>query len=451
MRINELEQLEDILDTIVPEDEAILNECEAIDLLESCIQIMTDFIEQNITIITEPDFEEVFKENIEELMFCQFENQLISNDELEEDIEMIIEEAWHIFFNTIIPYRSYPSSIILKKPDINHIEKHLEYQLSKPQPVQRTEEWYKLRHNLITASNAYKCFESQSMQNQIIFEKCQPLKVFEEDSININTTNAFVNVNTTLHWGQKYEPVSILLYEFLYKTKIEDVGCIPHDNYPFLGASPDGIVVNKDSDRFGRMLEIKNIVNREIDGIPKKEYWIQMQLQMATWNLDECDFLETRFTEYTCYNEYCNDKCDNFKGIIMYFSTNEGKPKYYYKPIELTKEEDIEKWEETIMEEAQNDNSTQIWIKNIYWKLDQLSCVLVLRNHFWFEQNIGQIENIWNIILEERQRGYEHRAPNKRIKPEQNDLHDNQSSLKCLININKETNKIVLNNNLNTT
>ena len=35
----------------------------------------------------------------------------------------------------------------------------------------------------------------------------------------------------------------------------------------------------------------------KLDGIPKKEYWIQMQLQMEVCDLDECDFLETRFIE----------------------------------------------------------------------------------------------------------------------------------------------------------
>ena len=44
-----------------------------------------------------------------------------------------------------------------------------------------------------------------------------------------------------------------------------------------LGASPDGINTDKTSQLYGRMLEIKNIVNREINGIPKSEYWIQMQ------------------------------------------------------------------------------------------------------------------------------------------------------------------------------
>jgi hypothetical protein len=288
------------------------------------------------------------------------------------------------------------------------------------------------------------------MQNQIIYEKCQPLsvKIGEETETELNdemktitittTTSTFVNTNTTLHWGQKYEPLSVLLYEYLYGTKIEDFGCIPHINpkYSFLGASPDGIVVNSDSDRFGRMLEIKNIVNREITGIPKKEYWIQMQLQMEVWNLNECDFLETKFVEYETYADYYNDITieNDRKGIIMYFSNKEGIPLYIYKPIEMKNEEEIEQWEEQIRK--QYESPSQIWIKNIYWKLEQLSCVLVLRNPVWFQQNIGEIERIWNIILEERKTGYEHRAPNKRVKTEFVHLQEETTS-KCLIKLHK--------------
>ena len=231
--------------------------------------------------------------------------------------------------------------------------------------------------------------------------------------------------------------MSVLLYEYLYGTKIEDFGCIAHRKYSFLGASPDGIVVNKESDRFGRMLEIKNIVNREITGIPKKEYWIQMQLQMEVWDLNECDFLETKFTEYGDYTEYCEDVTrDNLsKGVIMYFSTSEGKPLYIYKPIEMHNLDEIEKWEEEVRE--QNETPNQIWIKNIYWKLEQMSCVLVLRNRHWFQQNIEEMQRIWNIILEERKTGYEHRGPNKRVKNESVNLQE-EAPLKCLIRLKKE-------------
>ena len=55
------------------------------------------------------------------------------------------------------------------------------------------------------------------------------------------------------------------------------------------------LTIRKINERYGRLVEIKNIVNREITGIPKKEYWVQMQLQMEVTDLDECDFLETRF------------------------------------------------------------------------------------------------------------------------------------------------------------
>ena len=67
------------------------------------------------------------------------------------------------------------------------------------------------------------------------------------------------------------------------------------------------------------------IVNRKITGIPKEEYWIQMQLQMETCNLNECDFLETRFCEYESKEEFEKDGTFTTsldgkpKGIIMYY------------------------------------------------------------------------------------------------------------------------------------
>jgi hypothetical protein len=47
------------------------------------------------------------------------------------------------------------------------------------------------------------------------------------------------------------------------------------------------------------MLEIKNVVSREITGIPKPEYYVQMQLQMEVCDLEECDFLETKLISHS--------------------------------------------------------------------------------------------------------------------------------------------------------
>jgi len=217
-----------------------------------------------------------------------------------------------------------------------------------------------------------------------------------------------------------------MIYEHEYETKVSDYGCIQHNNYSFLGASPDGINDNILYPlRYGRMLEIKNIVNREITGIPKKEYWIQMQLQMETCNLNECDFLETRFTEYDNETDFLEDSIDFFttkkcehKGIILYFSTTEGKPYYLYKPLNMGQKE-FNIWSEAqieLLSNNNNNNNSKTWIKNIYWKLEERSCVLVVRNIKWFHDNIHQIESIWNIIKRERIEGYEHRGPNKRVK-----------------------------------
>jgi putative phage-type endonuclease len=409
-------------------------------------------------------------------MHSHFDFDIFYNDDAEDEMDEIIEHTKKDFFKHFMPPRSYPDTIILEEPDSEFIDEQLDILRNKPQPTQRTKEWYESRHNLITASNAYKAFESQTVKNQLIYEKCQPLNqsLFiseDNDDIDGDTEDIkeikeviMVNTNTTLHWGQKYEPLSIKIYEHKYETKIEDFGCIQHEKYLFLGASPDGINVDKQSQRYGRMLEIKNIVNREIDGIPKKEYWIQMQLQMEVCDLDECDFLETKFTEYPDTASYIYDTLDEYyeddegiefknvclskdnkmKGSIIYFHTKEGKPFYVYRPLDLIHPDDITQWQENVVDYYQyNPEFNYTYMKTIYWKLEQLSCVLVCRNRQWFKDNISSLEEIWTIVEKERVSGYEHRAPNRKQKKETIDLTTKPTG-GCLLQFNKETGKITV-------
>lgn len=453
--INELPDLNDILNDIIPEEDPLffINEENTLDFIEAALLIMDDYIEENPTAISEPDFYDSFVDSVKELFFIQFEEHIDINEDIEDDMNDILADAFEIYFETfyqgrsksMLPITELFSDIEADSQNINKniLQEKIDYLRSIPQPVQRTPEWYSFRHNLITASNAYKAFESQSTVNQLIYEKCQPLK-----SNSIDDKFSMVNLNSTFHWGQKYEPLSVLVYEYIYNTKIEDFGCIKHNIYNFLGASPDGINVDTNSPLYGRMLEIKNIVNREITGIPKKEYWIQTQLQMEVCDLDECDFLETKFTEYQSFSEFCEDGKektvkDEFKGIIMYFTTKEGKPFYIYKPLQITSYDDIDNWEEQMIEKYESHEHNMLWIKNHYWKLEKLSCVLILRNRKWFQDNIGQLEKVWNIILKERETGFEHRAPNKRVKKEStNNKNEFQG---CLLNINKPQDKIIVN------
>jgi len=457
MLLFELEELHDILDTLVFEDHpGIFTDEYAVELVETALHLMDEFICFNPHIISEPDFQDILLEEIKYIFYIQLEDHienLYDDDDIEDDINELLDDAFNIFITTFYPDKIqniYNYEVIeCNNEEINIITKKIQYLREIPQPLQRTPEWYKFRWNLITASNAWKALESQSTINQLIYEKCQPLKDFNNP--NEEEQNKMVNANTPLHWGQKYEPLTILIYEQDYNTKVEDFGCIQHSVYKFLGASPDGIIVDINSSRYGRMLEIKNVVSREINGVPKKEYWTQMQLQMEVCDLDECDFVETKFVEYPDSQSFYNDtfideygeknlilSTDNkIKGVILYFHTKESKPFYSYKPLNITNECDINSWEETEIDKYECEPYNYTFFKIIYWKLQVFSCVLVLRNRDWFKNNIEQLEKVWKIIEEERITGFEHRAPNKKQKKDTKPFVNLNNSQGCLLKFNK--------------
>lgn len=411
-----LPDLCDISNEIVPREENGLfyDEKHAVDFIETALHLMEIYVEENPSAISDPDFEEDFKDTMEEIFLIQLEDHTYLDEISEDDIRDLIEDAFEIFFSTIYDGRNV-GDLIIGENNTDVLEDKINFLRALPQPTQRTSEWYLFRHGLITASNAYKAFEGASTVNQLIYEKCLPLKT------SITTDDKMVNTSSPLHWGQKYEPVSVSVYENVYHTKVEDFGCIRHSKHAFLGASPDGINVLKGSPLYGRMLEIKNVVNREINGVPKKEYWIQTQLQMEVCDLNECDFLETKFVEYSNSVQFEEDddgtntnrtKKNEIKGMILYFNTSEGKPFYVYKNIELVNKQDVEAWEIGSIENSESLKMS--WIKTIYWKLETLSCVLIQRNTKWFLDNIQQLQTVWGIIERERIEGYEHRAPKKR-------------------------------------
>ena len=458
MLLSDLDELEDMLDDIIVDSEKENSEhhdseddCESEedeeppfntdDFINDCLQIMHDYVNDNPCAISDPDFRENLIDHTTEIICAILENIILIDYDIENEIDNMIVIAEDLFYLHFMPPRSYPNTFITNPSSTpQKISNRLKYLNELPQPAQRTPEWYDFRHNLLTASNAYKAFENDSGRNQLIYEKCKPKQV------EFSQKSQYVNVNSPMHWGQKYEPLSVMYYENVYGTKVQDFGCIQHDTYTFLGASPDGIISDHTLPRFGRMLEIKNIVNREITGIPKKEYWIQTQLQMETCDLDECDFLETRFVEYNTEAEFKADGDfltsvnGDYKGVIMYFSTNEGKPIYIYKPLTMAEEYFEEVWEQQMMEE--NHLLGYTWIKNLYWKLEEVSCVLILRNKKWFQDNIHTLKELWDIILSERESGYEHRAPNKRVKKDVGLIVDKIEISGCLINTDKIKNNI---------
>jgi putative phage-type endonuclease len=384
---------------------------------------------------------------------CQYFSELSPNrsnfstataaeaDALNEVIDAYIcelyQELTERFYEEIAPPRV--SVATQHSPDwaaagmaVDDIAKQIRILQEKPQPEQRTPEWYTRRNNLITASAASKAFGTQASVNQLVYEKCKNY-VQESTATTGGGGGGGIplqgSVNSPLHWGQRYEPLTVMIYEYRNRTKLGEFGCIQHDTYPFIGASPDGINIDPTSRIYGRMVEIKNIFNREITGRPKEEYWIQTQIQMEVCDLDECDFVETRFKEYESKEDYDADGStmqgytanENEKGVILWFQTAPALTQqgyvsppiqlYEYAPIGATPYE-YDKWEAEIF--AKHERLGSIWVRTIYWYLDEYSCVLVRRNRLWFSEAALVLQRLWETIEEERQSGFEHRAPKRK-------------------------------------
>lgn len=283
----------------------------------------------------------------------------------------------------------------------NTIQTKIEYLKNQYQPPQQTEEWYNLRNQIMTASNIYKILGTQSQYNSFICEKCTPF---------VKKETTYVNTNDPRRWGHKYEKLTLLMYQTMYQVQVGEFGCIKHPQYDYIGASPDGIVVGDDilHLHYGRMIEIKNIVNREITGIPLEAYWVQMQIQMEVCDLDLCNFIETRFKECETIEEW--KRMDKKKGVVV---SNI--------PISFTNEYIAPEYEFVIYDENDcMDEFIEKWVSKHtlvnWWYMMEFSCVVVPRNRAWFASVLPKLSEAWNTILLERENGeYKKRFPKKKI------------------------------------
>ena len=92
--INALHELTNIIDEIeADEDDVFFSEEDAHELYDNCIYLMEEFMKDNIKVIVEPDFDEIFDENIKEIMAALFEDDIFYNDDAEDELDEIIAEA----------------------------------------------------------------------------------------------------------------------------------------------------------------------------------------------------------------------------------------------------------------------------------------------------------------------------------------------------------------------
>jgi putative phage-type endonuclease len=229
----------------------------------------------------------------------------------------------------------------------------------KPQPEQRTPEWFKQRQTRITASEAASClFKSQKVCEPYVrefnisnfkYKDNEPLNPYEtkEDYI-IKKCSAFYGKsvfrdNPATLWGKKYEEVANRLYSKIKQTKVFEFGLLSHARLKWLAASPDGITAD------GVMLEIKCPKSRKIDpSAPPLYYWIQVQIQLESTDLEFCDFLECEIEELSCEQEFLAKQPlgNQDIGIVLQIMDSGPEPKFIYPPLEIRYQSTIHRLDE---------------------------------------------------------------------------------------------------------
>lgn len=252
---------------------------------------------------------------------------------------------------------------------------------------QRTDAWHAKRGEMLTASEIYKALpdSTAAQKHEIIMSKLVPKQRTEGSGAR------------ALIWGTRFEPIAKQIYCKVSNEKIDivDTTCIPHPTVPFLGASPDGVVVceNVESPRYGHLVEFKCPISRVFnDDTPiPNTYYHQMQLQLECTELDTCEYIEFQFKSPN-YSEWVDSKAE-YKG---FYAVTDDETKLKYRDLDDTR--DPKTWREQELEDPEN------W-GMVYWTLEKWRMKIVEHDKEWLSKNLEGITGVWNTILEHRKNG----------------------------------------------
>jgi hypothetical protein len=94
MFISEIEDLEDITDTLVFEDEpSIFTEEYAIELVDTALHLMDEYMENFPNVISEPNFHDILLEEIKDIFYIQMEDHIDDidiGDDIEDDMNDLL-------------------------------------------------------------------------------------------------------------------------------------------------------------------------------------------------------------------------------------------------------------------------------------------------------------------------------------------------------------------------
>lgn len=273
-------------------------------------------------------------------------------------------------------------------------------ELSKrQQPAQRTQGWYELRGGMFTASSDIgnitgSSFEHKQASNRRDIEHIEDLLILKKCGHDLK---GFAG-NYATRWGNMFEEVVTQIYSCKKSVEVLEFGLMRHDQYSFIGASPDGITPD------GIMVEIKCPTSRKITGEVPKYYWTQIQTQLEACNLDDCDFVECKFKRFSSEAACINDKYSDMNGILGEYyrctkncstevcdcKNNPDNRHYCYPPLGAMNQQ---------KEFIRNYQTNYKFLGFVYWGLQQYSCVRVKRDKPWFNEQLPKIQAAWEKVL----------------------------------------------------
>lgn len=158
---------------------------------------------------------------------------------------------------------------------MSHLEARARELISAIYAEQRSQEWLDLRENMITASDVASAIGENRYESVDSFIKKKVLRT------------KWAGNAATAH-GTALEPMVRDLYDERTGRKSHEIGLVQHREYPWLGASPDGVTED------GLLIEIKCPLTRKIEKKVPSYYLPQVQLQLEITDLEECDFIQYR-------------------------------------------------------------------------------------------------------------------------------------------------------------
>lgn len=336
------------------------------------------------------------------------------------------DEDYDIYNDGTLLSSKYKSVIInhYTEKQFNRLKKNFDKIRAYESAPQRSEGWYKARNGAVTASDLGCVLGLNKYEAPYKF---LIKKVFGSD----------FKTNDACYYGKKFETACVRNYEYLNHCIVDEFGLLPHPEYSFICASPDGIVCPLDrhgnkSPLASRMVEIKCLASRVLnhtgdiyDHICPKYYYAQIQQQLQTCNIKECDFIQYKIEEYESRKHYLEDTHPEFdfksketnleRGLVIelmptklqeheYCGDSHNQQSIYdhathiYPPrIDMTNHE-LNEWVLHEMDVLKTKYNIRI-NKIIYYRVRDRNHTLIVRDDEWFSNNFNTITKTWNYVV----------------------------------------------------